>query len=1644
MTATGDDSGLPQGVDEAPPPAFTYSWDFDYGLGPWTSWFSPSVVNEPGGAVEQFTRLQASGLLDANHIDGIGAIWLVAHLSTPTLGSPGALNLIDAEFQMTVRSTDFEANGGKLALWVCRYVPETGLMENFYVGLQVTNWANTGGDMLDQVTDEWTTVTLKISDDPADWTYAGNYQSMEGDWADRYMPFDLQQTLSQVDATLHLVMLNPDPDNAPTGFLDLANITLRTQTPAIPDGLAGTNPEIHHGLEDQVASGLLTGSSTVDMSNATFTLIADSAVNGVATVDAATGAFTFTPPANWFGPTQNQGYATFRYTVSDGVNTSAPITVVVYVGGVNDAPVLTTRPEDAELVAGQPFAFSLFKGTDADSDQLTFKVVADSVTGGTLTLDARTGRYVFTPTEGFTGQASFRYVLSDGQIDSDVKTVTLTVRAAGDPPAPMTFDDAVNFLIAGDLEQWQYWVVRLADTDPNAAYHYATWLNDGINGVTLNWDLARHYFESAMGTTPDVNLRLATLYVGGMGGDRDYEGARALLEALPNDPVAVFRLAILNDLGFGAPVDKALAVEGYMQAAKMGNMEAAWNLGRRYLAGEGVAASPEDAYFWIGVAVKFNAAPNAAIRDLLLNNMALAAQSMTSEQVAALTAAIAAWDPGEPSPVNDAPVFTGDETVVAPVSDGAPVTGTLAEASDADGDRLVWALVEGSAVNGVATVDPATGAFVFVPTPGYTGTVSFTYVVSDGQTTTGPRTISFPVEAALVATADVAVTDEATVLTVAAAQGLLANDSAGADSTVSVTAVNGQSAAIGAPVEGAWGALVVQADGSYVFTPSSAALALMEGQTATDGFTYTITDSEGVSLTTTLTITINGVGGTVLSGSGVLIGTALGDVITGGSGYDVLIGLDGNDRLIGGRGLSDELYGGLGDDTYVVETIGDSIVELAGEGFDTVETTANAYVLPANVEALIFTGVGAFQGTGNALGNVITGGSGADVLTGLDGDDILRGGAGAPNVLEGGRGDDTYVVEVAGDVIVELAGEGIDTVQTGLSAYDLSPAAHVENLTYVGAGAFTGTGNGLDNVITGGAGDDVLAGRGGIDTLIGGAGVDTASYADAAGAVDVRLNTGTARNDGDGATDRLIGIENLTGSGFDDLLVGDAGANRLRGGLGRDTLLGLDGDDILEGGEGVANTLQGGRGDDLYIISAVGDSLVEFEGEGFDTVQTALGSLKLAANIEALTYTGSAGFVGQGNAGDNIIRGGLSRDVLMGHAGNDILIGGDGAADELYGGAGDDIYVITAGGDTIIEYAGDGFDTVQTTLSAYTLRLNVEALTYTGAGDFTGTGTSEDNVLTGGAGNDVLAGRGGHDVLIGGAGIDTASYANAVSGVDVRLGSGAARNDGDGGTDQLVGIENLTGSAFDDLLFGDAGANVLRGGLGRDTLLGMDGDDVLDGGAGVANIMQGGRGDDLYIVSAVGDSIVEFADEGVDTVQTALSKFKLAANIENLTYTGSAAFAGTGNAQANIITGGAGDDVLTGGAGDDVLIGGEGVDFAVLTGLRDDYLIEQIEGGWRITDRVEGRDGVDLLYGMESVRFGDGQSLSSTPAPAAVVAAALADKDLGPQVQPDLFDTGALDRIDAGPRWIGQGGHGGVMTGDISLTHPADGWDLLS
>lgn len=303
------------------------------------------------------------------------------------------------------------------------------------------------------------------------------------------------------------------------------------------------------------------------------------------------------------------------------------------------------------------------------------------------------------------------------------------------------------------------------------------------------------------------------------------------------------------------------------------------------------------------------------------------------------------------------------------------------------------------------------------------------------------------------------------------------------------------------------------------------------------------------------------------------------------------------------------------------------------------------------------------------------------------------------------------------------------------------------------------------------------------------------------------------------------------------------------------------------------------------------------------------------------------------------------------------------------------------------------------------------------------TGTIGLDIIDGLAGNDTLAGLGGADTLIGGLGTDTATYLASGTGVNVSLMTGLGTG-GDAEGDVLSTIENLTGSNYDDTLEGNAGSNVLVGGLGVDTvtyehaiagvtaslvapvlskksrtvpagtdtlsgfenltgsnlndnltgdagnnvLRGLDGNDTLNGGLG-ADTMFGGLGNDIYVVDNIADLVDESGGDGSDTVQTSLT-FSLAAlgAIENLTLTGTAAVTGIGNGLANALTGNSGANILTGLAGNDTLNGGAGADTMVGGTGDDTYVIDNVGD---IADETDG-DGTDAI--QSSITF----SLSDT------------------------------------------------------------------
>jgi Ca2+-binding RTX toxin-like protein len=560
------------------------------------------------------------------------------------------------------------------------------------------------------------------------------------------------------------------------------------------------------------------------------------------------------------------------------------------------------------------------------------------------------------------------------------------------------------------------------------------------------------------------------------------------------------------------------------------------------------------------------------------------------------------------------------------------------------------------------------------------------------------------------------------------------------------------------------------------------------------GGTHTVEDAMANITGTGAPETLNGTGGD--------------DWIQGLGGDDTIFGLSGNDIIDGGIG-NDTMTGGIGDDTYYVNNGLDVVIENAAEGYDTVRATAN-YKLSDNVERLFLQeGAGAINGGGNDLDNRLYGNSASNVLVGNGGDDFLDGLGGA-DTMEGGIGNDTYVVDNVGDVVKESVQGGIDKVWSSVS-YTL--AASVENLNLTGVAAVNGTGNSLDNyisgngaanVLNGGGGNDILDGMAGADTLIGGLG-DDKFYVDNAG--DAVIENAGEGNDWVGASVNFtIGanIESLgllgsavfgTGNGLDNQIVGNSLNNILSGG---------DGDDFLDGKAGT-DALFGGAGNDNYEVDNVGDQVSENANEGYYDEVWAKVSYTLGANVEALYLYDVAGATsatgnGQsnwlyGNALDNVIDGGAGSDIMYGKGGNDTFL-----VDDKY--------------DAVFENAGEGSDWIWSSIS-YNLGANLENIELLGNAAINSNGNALDNIMTGNAGANTL----------------------------------------DGGD----GADEIHGHGDNDYVYGGAGDDELFGEAGNDKLIGTIGVDVMTGGIGADIFEFRTPQDSGYLLLAPADQITDFS-----------------------------------------------------------------------------------------------------------------------------------------------------------------------------------------
>ena len=460
---------------------------------------------------------------------------------------------------------------------------------------------------------------------------------------------------------------------------------------------------------------------------------------------------------------------------------------------------------------------------------------------------------------------------------------------------------------------------------------------------------------------------------------------------------------------------------------------------------------------------------------------------------------------------------------------------------------------------------------------------------------------------------------------------------------------------------------------------------------------------------------------------------------------------------------------------------------------------------------------------------------------------------------------------------VFFANEGDDTVF----------AAGGNDRVFGGDGNDTLNGEGGDDIIHGDAGDDVIDGgigtnqlfgdigndrfklQSGVNAVDGGEGIDTVDYSLQAqqfhmgqptgNGVQVDLTTGSG---GFGASgDTYVGIENVIGSVFNDIIIENSDANVIDAGAGNDTVMSTGGrSDSFNGGDGI-DWIDFSRAIESY--RGLGGVIASLEqgrsGSGYGYRTSSLSNFE---NMRGSDFDDSL----EGNSGVNTIEGGAGNDTLRGLGGGDTLDGGEGN-DTLDGGEGTDMADYAArslsspAGVTVD--LGSGKAWLLTAAGSETDTLsNIEGAFGTTGNDLF-IGNNGDNVFAGNAGNDTFWGSLGADKMDGGEGVDTLDYSTSLAGVRINLETGLAAG-GDAEGDGFANVENVQGSRVaGNELTGSSDDNRLTGGNLSDTIDGGKGDDTIVGGLG-ADKLAGGLGSDTFIFNLVTGTGTSSTDDVMD------------------------------------------------------------------------------------------------------------------------------------------------------------------------------------
>ncbi len=643
-----------------------------------------------------------------------------------------------------------------------------------------------------------------------------------------------------------------------TGTLTLGNVAPVNDAPVAIDDFASVD-------EDTVATGNLLANDTdvegaaLSVTQFTFDGIVYNA-GDVATVVGVgsllittTGAFTFTPALNYFGPVP-----AVTYVVSDGTATDTGALTLGPVNPLNDAPVAGddtfTINEDQTL--NVPFSALLVDGvgagtdTDVDGDALTIVSVQDAVNGSVLIVG---GNVVFTPNANFNGTASFTYVVSDGNGGFDTAAVSINVVAVND--APLANNDSVAVVedtpatgnVLDNDSDIEGSPLTLTSFEVSGTSHAAgtSVTIAGVGQLTVAAD-GNYTFTPAShynGAVPVVTYTVsdgaassqATLTLGPVTGVNDAPAAAPDTVPVIEDTVATANV-LLNDADVdGDPLTVTqFAFDGITYSA--GTTASVAGVGDLVIDSLGN--------------LTFTPAPHYN------GDVPAVSYTVSDGQGSNATAAVTI---GPITAVNDAPMAVGDSFVVAEDS-GATALNLLANDTDVDGDTLSITSIAGTpltpgtaqiiAVAGGTVNVTSGGAISFTPSPNASGPVSFAYTISDGNGGTSTATVNgtvTPVNDDPVATPDTVAVVEDTPAT----GNVLGNDTDvdGDALLVSSFTYDGVTYAAGtlANVPGV-GSLVINSTGDFTFTPA------LNYNGAVPAVTYSVTDNLGGVATGALTL----------------------------------------------------------------------------------------------------------------------------------------------------------------------------------------------------------------------------------------------------------------------------------------------------------------------------------------------------------------------------------------------------------------------------------------------------------------------------------------------------------------------------------------------------------------------------------------------------------------------------------------------------------------------------------------------------------------------------------------------------------------------------------------------------------------------